>query len=114
MDTLRIFARKRAYSHGSRHYGGSAHFHAEASAQTVDFPSLLEQQNDLVKFAFQTAQIPSLLEQQNDLVKFAFQTSQNPSLLKQQNDLVKFARTNKPEPEPINTAKWTCAISTQQ
>jgi hypothetical protein len=69
---------------------GSAHIHAEALAQTADFPSLLEQQNDLVKFACQIARIPSLLKQQNDLVKFTCQTAQIPSQLKQQNDLCDF------------------------
>jgi hypothetical protein len=87
MDALRIFAQK-------RHYGGSAHFHAEASAQTADFPSLLEQRNDLVKFALQTAQIPILLEQQNNLADFRTRrnTRKKPSQLKQQKYLAHFSK----------------------
>jgi hypothetical protein len=62
----------------------------------------------------QMATFPSLLTQQNDLVKFARKNSQKPSLLEQQFGLGQICTQKQPNPEPVHTAKYLAVFRTRR
>jgi len=92
----RFHAYSRIFTHAPHvhtHTRHLAHIRTEARIFTRKLP--------------QMATFPSLLTQQNDLVKFARKNSQKPSLLEQQFGLGRFHRKSGPNPEPVRTAIWT-------